>query len=72
MNQEPSDLKVFFLPCTCGHPVEEHEAIGWGNLVGECKHDKAFFKGMCSCGFYRAMTNLEYLEWLYEKSSKVH
>jgi hypothetical protein len=78
MNQEINNLEVFFLPCVCTHTIEDHTIqykeemrFTWNNIVASCTHDKGFFKGMCNCGSYKVMSNLEYLEWLYEKSNKV-
>jgi len=65
-------------PCACGHSIEDHtteykEEMGftWNNIVSECHHDKAIFKGMCCCSRFEQMTNLEYLEYLFEKKSSL-
>jgi hypothetical protein len=70
-------LEIFFLPCICGHERKDHVHYSEGedqytSYISCCHHDKAIFKGMCICSWYMPMTNLEYLEWCYEKSNKVH
>lgn len=43
-------------PCkTCGH-VQEHVIAFYGETCREAK---------CFCVWYESITNLEYLEWLY-------
>lgn len=60
--------------CKCGHfkqehmhfPDEEHDGY-----IGECDHNHgAIWKDMCRCWYYKAMTNLEYLEYQYEQQRK--
>ena len=58
--------------CKCKHSLEDHtfrsrEYDGTpSEFVSGCHHDKAYFKDMCSCYWYRPMSNLEYLEQEYE------
>lgn len=67
-----SDIEIFFLPCKCGHERRDHvtrsheEDGNTSSFIGSCRHDKAYFKGMCLCDFYNQMTNLEYLEYNYK------
>ena len=54
--------------CKCKHSKEDHTMRSWENdgtiseAVLSCRHDTAYFKGMCLCGQYCSMSNLEYLE----------
>lgn len=67
------DLEVVFFPCACGHERIDHVIRGTesdgtvSSFLGNCHHDRAFFKGMCLCPSYKQMTKLEYLEYKSEK-----
>jgi hypothetical protein len=67
-------LEVMFFPCICGHERRDHvirncESDGLqSSYFGGCQHDRAYYSGMCLCSGYTQMTNLQYLEWKYEKS----
>jgi hypothetical protein len=60
--------------CKCKHTKEDHIIRGMeedgtmSEAVLSCRHDQAYFKGMCLCWHYRPVSNLEYLE---NKSVKV-
>jgi len=54
--------------CKCKHSKQDHLNRDYEQdgiiLFRSCDHDRgAIFKGMCHCGWYCPMSNLEYLEW---------
>lgn len=71
-----SNEKKVHLPCNCYHSYEDHKNLGnietyeHGILVEDrpaiswCIWSET---GQCPCDIYSSMTNLEYLEYLYNK-----
>jgi hypothetical protein len=58
--------------CKCKHPVKDHRdtAHGLQKIVKTCWHISRFIYGqpVCSCIDFKAMANLEYLEYEYQKT----
>ena len=57
--------------CKCCHPFEEHKA--YYSMSTACWHKRRDTYGgvpICECLVFRKMSNLEYLEYKYEASTK--
>ena len=58
------------LICNCWHSYADHKSIIdiWG--LGQTGKTWCIYSeyGQCPCDYYTSMTNLEYLEWRYNKN----
>ena len=63
--------------CKCGHTIEDHtvlsrEEYDWfSSYVGSCRHDRAYFKGMCICSQFQEVDNLTQIELLAKQRGLV-
>ena len=69
-----SNEKKAHLLCNCFHSFEDHYRIPYceegnrqvQNLITWCRYSEY---GQCPCDTYTSMTNLEYLEYLYNNKA---
>lgn len=57
------------LPCKCGHSANEHHDDPFGSQCWHIPRDR-YGRVCCLCLNFKEMTNLEFLEFKYESSSK--